>query len=329
MKEIRSLIDLMKALPDEKSCREFLEKQRWQGEPICPHCHCQSEGEYYKHYKLKTRGKFNGLYKCRRCKKRFTVTVGTMFEGSHISLQNWFYAIYIFLNHKKGISSVQLAKDIHVTQKTAWFMLNRIRHNFENKIGVRFETETQVDETLVGGKIRKRNKTIINKNKQNDKNEQKITKKKGAQGRSQENKTVVFGLLSEGMVYSRVVADASMEVLQPIIHQFVKDGSTLVSDGWGGYNGLSEFYNHEVVIHSQEEYVNEKGFHTNSIEGFWSHLKRGIKGIYHLVSRKYLQMYCNEFAFRYNTRGLDDIQRFTYFLPSLSKRLKYQELRYI
>lgn len=312
MKELRSFVDLMKHLRDEKSCREFLEETRWQGEPICPHCHCQSEGECYQHYKLKTRGKFNGLYKCRRCKKRFTVTVGTMFEGSHISLQNWFYAIYIFLNHKKGISSVQLAKDIHVTQKTAWFMLNRIRHNFEDKVQVQFKEETQVDETYVGGKNRKR------------------SGKKGTQGRNTTIKTPVMGLLSNGKVYTIIIPEASGKILKGIIRTLVPKTTTVVTDGWKGYNRLNKSgYSHEIVIHKEGEYVNDAGFHTNSIEGFWSHLKRGIKGIYHLVSRKYLQMYCNEFAFRYNTRGLDDIQRFTYFLPSLSKRLKYQELRYI
>lgn len=324
MKELRSFVDLMKHLRDEKSCREFLEETRWQGEPVCPHCHCQSEGECYKHYKLKTRGKFDGLYKCRRCKKRFTVTVGTMFEGSHVSLQNWFYAIYIFLNHKKGISSVQLAKDIHVTQKTAWFMLNRIRHNFENKVQVQFKEETQVDETYVGGKIRKRNK-IVDKNKKKD--EQKKTNTKGAQGRSQKNKTVVMGLLSDGMVYTIIIPKADEIRLKGVIKTLVPKDTKIVTDGWSGYNNLAdEGYSHEVVIHKEGEYVNVDGFHTNSIEGFWSHLKRGIKGIYHLVSRKHLQKYCNEFAFRYNTRGLDDIQRFTYFLPSMNKQLSYWEL---
>lgn len=148
MKELRSFVDLMRHCRDEESCREFLEKDRWHGEAICPHCHCQEVEDCYRLYRLKTKGKFNGLYKCRRCKKRFTVTVGTMFEGSHVSLEDWFYVIYIFLNHKKGISSVQLAKDIHVTQKTVWFMLNRIRYNFEDKVQVQFKEETQVDENI-------------------------------------------------------------------------------------------------------------------------------------------------------------------------------------
>lgn len=309
MKELRSFVDLMKHLRDEESCREFLEEARWHGEAICPHCHCQEVEDCYRHYRLKTKGKFNGLYKCRRCRKRFTVTVGTMFEGSHVPLDKWFWAIYIFTSHKKGISSVQLAKDIGVTQKTAWFMLNRIRHNFEDKVQVQFKEETQVDETYVGGKNRKR------------------SGKKGTQGRNTTIKTPVMGLLSDGMVCTITIPEASGKILKGIIRALVPKSTTVVTDGWKGYNQLHKSgYSHEVVIHKEGEYVNEKGFHTNSIEGFWSHLKRGILGIYHLVSRKHLQKYCNEFAFRYNTRHLGEIQRFTYFLPSLSKRLSYWEL---
>lgn len=309
MKELRSFVDLMEHLRDEKSCREFLEETRWRGEAICPHCHCQEVDGCYKHYKLKTKGKFNGLYKCKRCRKRFTVTVGTMFEGSHVSLKKWFYAIYLFLNHKKGISSVQLAKDINVTQKTAWFMLNRIRYNFEDKVRVQFKEETQVDETYVGGKNRKR------------------SGKKGTQGRNTTIKTPVMGLLSNGKVYTIIIPKASSKILKGVIRTLVPKNTRVVTDGWKGYNKLEKCgYSHEVVIHKEGEYMNEAGFHTNSIEGFWSHLKRGIKGIYHLVSRKHLQKYCNEFAFRYNTRSLSDIERFTYFLPSLSKRLGYWEL---
>ena len=133
MKQIKSLIELIKSLHDRKSCMEFLEEHRWQGVPICPHCKCQSE----KHYKLKFGGEFNGLYKCRCCKKRFTVTIGTIFEGSNVPLEKWFCAIYIHLSHKKGISSIQLSKDINVTQKTAWYMLSRIRYYFYGRIADR------------------------------------------------------------------------------------------------------------------------------------------------------------------------------------------------
>lgn len=301
MREVKSFIDLMKSFYDEKSCREFLEDIKWRGEPICPHCNCQTK----EHYKLKSNGEFKGLYKCKRCKKRFTVTIGTVFEGSHVPLKKWFYALYIFLAHKKGISSIQLSKDIDVTQKTAWFMLERIRHNLKDKLVVQFNDMTQVDETYVGGK----NKGRV----------------KNAQGRSLKVKTPVVGLLSNGMAYTAVVPNTGGKVLKTIINTLVKEGSTVITDGWKGYTGISKNYIHKVVEHSTGEYVKD-GFHTNSIEGFWSHLKRGILGIYHKVSPKHLDKYCDEFAFRYNTRGLTDVERFTYFTMSAYKRLKYQSL---
>lgn len=300
MQEIKSFIDILKLLNDKTSCREFLEKYRWQGDPVCPHC-----GDRDKHYKLKSRGEFQGLYKCKCCRKRFTVLIGTMFEGSNVPLVKWFYAVYIFLSHKKGISSVQLSKDIGVTQKTAWFMLNRIRHNCKGKIPIDFDGETQIDETYVGGK----NKNRVKKN----------------QGRSLKTKTPVVGLISNGKAYTIVVPNTGGKVLKTIVRTLVKQGSIIVTDGWKGYNGLSSEYIHKVIEHSNGVYVKD-GFHTNSIEEFWSHLKRGIIGVYHLVSPKHLSKYCDEFEFRYNTRDMSDGLRFTLFVAASYKRLKYKDL---
>lgn len=293
----KSFIDLFNSLHDETSCREFLEYQRWHGEPICPHCHRQSK----EHYRLKRQG----LYKCKSCRKTFSVTVGTMFEGSHVPLMKWFYAIYIFLSHKKGISSTQLAKDIGVTQKTAWFILERIRHELHGKFIATFNDMTQVDETYVGGK----NKGRV----------------KNAQGRSLKQKVPVVGLLSDGKVQTFVTPNTSGKILKAIIYKLVKEGTTIISDGWKGYVGLSAKYEHKVVDHGTGEYVKD-GFHTNSIEGFWSHLKRGIMGIYHKVSKKHLFRYCDEFAFRYNTRNFSDVERFSLFVMSTYKRIRYHDL---
>ena len=156
-----SFFSLIKSLPDSNSCKEFLEQQIWNGTPICPHCGCIDE----KHYRLKFKGQFNGLYKCRHCKQRFTVTTGTMFEGSNVPLDKWFYAIYEFPSHKKGISSIQLSKDIGVTQKTALFMLNRIRHNLNETeifLSDKLDGVVQVDETYVGGKNKQKDKNTMN-----------------------------------------------------------------------------------------------------------------------------------------------------------------------
>jgi transposase-like protein len=159
MQQPKSFMQLMSTLHDKKTCREYLEKHRRQGVPICPYCKNQSEH----HYKLTYKGEFKGLYKCKNRKKRFTVMTGTIFEGSNVPLEKWFYAIYVFLSHKNGISSVQLAKDIGVTQKTAWFMLTRIRHtpNDTKVIAAnRFNGVVQIDEAYVGGKIKDVSKII-------------------------------------------------------------------------------------------------------------------------------------------------------------------------
>lgn len=298
MKPFHSLLQMIDTLHTEEDCRQYLEDMRWGGEPVCPHCGSISK----KHYKLTQNGKFKGLHKCKDCRERFTVTQGTMFEGSHVPLKKWFYAIYLFLAHKKGISSVQLAKDIDVTQKTAWFMLSRIRVNLKDD-DANFDDFTQVDETYVGGKG-----------------------KKGQQGRSLKKKTPVMGLLSDGLVHARVIPNATKKVLQAIIDELVRPGSVIVSDEWGGYNDVEKKYIHEVVKHNIRQYVNRKGFHTNGIEGFWSQLKRGIIGIYHLVTAKHLPKYCKEFVYRYNTRKITDGERFNEFLQQPTERLYYGEL---
>ena len=300
MATFHTLLQMMDTLHTEEDCRVYLESMRWNGKPICPHCGSISEH----HYKLTQNGEFKGLYKCRDCRKRFTVRQGTMFEGSNLPLKKWFYAIYLFLSHKRGISSCQLAKDIGVTQKTAWFMLHRIRHNVRDD-DADFNDMTQVDETYVGGKT-KRNR--------------------GGQGRSTKQKTPVMGLLSDGKVYARVIKNASSKVLLGIIDELVRKGSTVITDKWKGYNKVKERYIHEVVEHNLKEYINADGFHTNLIEGFWSQLKRGIIGIYFLVSPKHLQNYCKEFVFRYNTRKQSDADRFNEFLGSFTERLYYGEL---
>lgn len=302
----KSILDMFDTLNTEDACREHLEKLRWNEEPICPHCGSQRNN----HYQLKDKGIFKGLYKCKDCRKRFTVTVGTMFDSSHISLRKWFLAIYLFSSHKKGISSIQLAKDLGVTQKTAWFMLSRLRNSFSNRVEFEFDGITQVDETYVGGKNKNRN---WNK------------KIKNAQGRSLKSKIPVFGMICDGLVYVEVVKDTSGKTLKTIINAKVKDGCVIVSDGWVAYKGLSANYTHYVIKHNKGIYKNGQ-YHTNSIEGFWSQLKRGIIGIYHVTSPKHLSKYCDEFAYRYNTRHMSDGERFNLSLINADERLMYRDL---
>lgn len=302
----KSFTHMLEVLPNDNACREFLELLRWNGEPVCPHCGSKNKA----HYELKTKGVFKGLRKCKDCRERFTVTVKTMFEGSHLPLRKWFIATYIFASHKKGISSLQLSRDLGITQKTAWFVLGRLRNSFKVKTKVKFTGTTQADESFFGGK---------NKNRHASK------KVKDSQGRSFKDKTPVFGLVNNGMVDISVVADTKATTLKPIIASMVETGSIVVTDEWGAYNGLANNYQHEVLKHNAAEFVRD-GFHTNSIEGFWSLLKRGIFGIYHSVSPKHLNKYCDEFSYRYNTRKTSDGNRFSLSLVNAENRLTYKQL---
>lgn len=302
----KSIYSMTNKLKTENDCREHLEQLRWNGEPICPHCGSQHEN----HYKLKVKGVFRGLYKCKDCRKRFTVKVGTIFEDSPIPLRAWFYAIYAFTTRRTGISSLQLHREIEVTQKTAWFMLSRIRNTLANRVEFKFEDEVQVDETYVGGLNLNRNKS------------KRIAK---SQGRSGLGKTPVFGMLSNGLVYTEVVPNASGKTLKPIIKSKVKEGTIVVSDGWKGYRGLERIYEHKVINHSKGIY--KKGpYHTNGIENFWSQLKRGIIGIYRYTSPKHLHKYCDEFAYRYNTCRMGEGERFNLALINADERLMYRDL---
>lgn len=299
MKIYKSFDDMKNALKDETGFREFLEQAKWRGTPVCPHCGCISE----EHYKLKTYGEFKGLYKCKHCRKRFTVTTKTMFDRTHIPLRKWFEVIFMFLTNKVGLSSMYIHRHIGVTQKTAWFMLNRIRQNM-NKI-IKFKDIVQIDETYVS-----------------------VKRKKGqhSQGRSLKTKVPVVGFRSGSMVNTFITKDATKKTLLPLIKEIVEKGSTVVTDEWGAYNGLNKHgYTHERVNHSHGQYVNKSGFSTNGIENFWSHLKRMIFGIYRKVSAKHLYWYCAECAYRHNTRNLKDGERLILFLSEAITTLTYKE----
>lgn len=302
----KSVYDMGKTLNNDKACREHLEKLRWNGEPICPHCGSQRDN----HYRIKKRGEDKGYYKCKDCRLPFSVTIGTIFEKSTIPLDKWFIAIFKFTTNKKGISSYELMRELGVTQKTAWFMLNRIRNSVRMRDDFEFDGITQVDETYVGGK---------------NKNRSKGKKVDNTQGRSLKTKTPVFGMLNNGIVYTQVIKNAKGKTLKGIIDGKVKKGSIIVSDGWRGYRGLEKHYSHEVIKHNLGMF--KKGaYHTNGIEGFWGILKRGIVGIYHFTSDKHLHRYCDEFAYRYNIRTMPLGEQFNFTLINCDERLRYKEL---
>lgn len=297
----KSILELTKAFPNEQSCVDHLTMLRWNGTIVSPFDPAS------KVYTCK-----GNKYRCKNTGKYFNVRTGTMFEGTKLELRTWFVGIYLIVCHKKGISSVQLSKDLGITQKAAWFMLQRIRTCFGlEEVKPLLCDNVQLDETFVGGK---------NKNRHWDK---KVPK---CQGRSYKDKTPVMGMLSEGMVLAQVVPDTKARSIQPIIRRHVERGRTIISDEWSAYHGLSCYYKHHVVDHRAKQYVNEDGHTTNALEGFWGIVKRGILGIYHFTSRKHLQKYVDEFVFRYNTINLTTAGRFNLLLANTHSRLTYKTL---
>ena len=299
--EFKSILDLVKAFPTEQACIEHLEQLRWNGNVVSPF---DADSKVYKCAGNK--------YKCKNTGKYFNVKVGTIFENTNIPLIKWFMALYIFSSHKKGISSHQLAKDIDVTQKSAWFMLHRLRYafdhpNFKEILGD--ANPVEIDETYIGGK---------GKNKHESK---KKNVKTGGH-----DKAVVMGMKErEGNVIAKVIPDNSGDSLLPIIDSNISKGAIVMTDEWQAYNPLSTGFDHRTVNHRAKEYVNAM-CHTNGIENFWSHLKRTIDGTYHWCSVKHLQSYVTESSLRYNTRKATTSDRFYMILKNISGRLTYSEL---
>ena len=332
MINFKSLTDLIAAFPDEKSCLEYLEKLRWPTLVTSPFTE-QREREINirlgnidansteAHELLKEHAKYNvykyknGKYKCAYTKKYFNAKTGTMFENSKLPLQKWFIAIYLLTTHKKGISSLRLAEHIGTTQKTAWFIMHRIRNCCNIQHADKMQGTIEADETFVGGKNANRHMS------------KRVAK---SHGRSFKDKTPVLGILERETKQVKLIAlpSTSKENIQPMIHRFVERGSTFYSDEWRGYSGLNLYFDHHIIDHKVYQYVSGENneIHTNTIEGFWTIFKRGYMGVYHKMSPRHLQKYCYEFAFRYNVNHLTAEQKFRLLLSNMGNRLKYKDL---
>lgn len=303
-KNLQQLLDFFK---DDAVCKAYYENKRWGGNVACVHCGS------LKVYRT------NRGFKCgeKLCAKKFTLTTGTIFENTKISLRIWFAAMYLISTSKKGVSSLQLAEQLGITQKTAWFVNHRIREMLRDNDTKKLSGVVAADETFVGGK---------------NKNRHAAKKAPQSQGRSHVDKTPVVGLIQiNGKVKTFVVADTSADTLHTIMGNNVEEGSILVTDSYRSYNGLDARFTHVTVKHENGGgYVvkigNEK-FHTNNIENFWSIFKRGIIGIYHFVSVKHLERYCQEFEYRYNNRKFSGVQKFESALLKVSTaRITYNTL---
>lgn len=297
-----STFELFQLFPDQESARVYLESRLWNNGVVCPHCGCLEN--------ITTRK--NGFYRCNNCKKDFTVRTGTIFERSHVPLHKWLYAMYLLVTARKGISSLQLSKEIGITQKSAWFVLHRLREACQDDTTI-LNGIIEIDEAYIGGKEAAKHKS------------KKLNAGRGAVG-----KTAVLGLRERGgRTIAMPIPDVNAENLHNTIYDRVTVGSSLHTDEAAAYNGLEGlFFTHSTINHSDGEYTKD-GVTTNGIESVWAVLKRGIHGVYHQVSEKHLGRYVNEFAFRLNDGNVKrhTLQRLDSFVDATSrKRLTYERL---
>lgn len=290
--------------PDEAAARKWFEDILWpDGTRLCPRCNSSNTHECC-HAKMP--------YRCRDCRKYFSVKTGTVMADSPIPLLKWVYTIYLDTTSLKGVASMKLHRDLGITQKAAWFMLQRIREAFAAEgPKVIFEGPVEVDETYVGGKRKNMPKA----------------KRKKLEGRGAVGKTAVVGVKDRQTkkVTAKVVKRTDGETLQEFVRENVRSGAEVYTDDAAAYDGLSD-YAHGSVKHSVGEYV-DGCIHTNGVESFWSMLKRAHKGTFHKLSPKHLQRYANEFAGRHNFRDLNTLEQMFVVAEGLAgKRLTYDHL---
>jgi transposase-like protein len=303
----QTLLEAVKFFGNPVNCREFMVSRRWPNGVTCPQC--GSDKVYFDSSR-------NGWEcKTRHPKRKFTLKTGTIFEDSPLGMDKWLPAVWMIANMKNGISSHELARAIGVTQKTAWFMLHRIRLAMQSDDGGKLGGEVEVDETYIGGLARNMHQDRRNRTK----------------GRTWYGKVAVMGLLARhgedgtSQVRTRIVKGVRRKDLVSQMREHIVPGSDVFTDALPTYSSLNHLFRHQFIDHS-ESYVREN-VHTNGLENYWSLLKRAIKGTYVSVEPFHLFRYLDEQAFRFNQRTVKDAERFDDALRGIvGKRVMYQEL---
>jgi len=283
--------------------RKYLESIRWPNGPVCPHC------GGVRQWKIRTKSARPGVYKCRECRKQYSVTVGTVMHSSKLSLRKWIMAFHLMCSSKKGVSALQLQRNLGLrSYKTAWHLSHRIRLAMKD-FPVHMpplQGTVEVDETYIGGRMRNQGR-----------------------GLKLSNKTAVLALVErKGRAYAKPVKRVDAKALKGTILGMVDENSTIMTDEWSAYHGIGGFFDggHGVVCHSDGEYV--RGVvSTNQVESFFALLKRGVHGIFHHVSKEHLFRYCDEFSFRWSYRKVDDTERTRQAIKGADrKRLMYERM---
>lgn len=301
---------LTKVFADEDVAREWLESKRWPSGPICPHCASVDRAYKLTPKPTSTRPVRRGVWKCRSCRKQFTVTIGTVFAESHIPLNKWLYAIHLMCSSKKGVSALQLSRILEVTYKSAWFLAHRIRKAMEKEpMRAKLTGTVEADETYVGGKG---------------------TGSQGGPSAGGTKIAVITLIQRDGEARSTVVDNVRAVTLKGIIRNEVEGTAHIMTDQMASYKGLkNEFAGHDSVDHRAKEYV--RGIvHINFSESYFSLFKRGIIGAFHHISRKHIQRYLEEFDFRWNRRKISDVERMLSAVAGAEgKRLFYRSPKHL
>jgi transposase-like protein len=309
MNDATNLSELAKYFSDEDAARELLEQWRWNGSPACPHCGGDAPYKLTPKADSKKPGR-KGLWKCRACRKQFTVTVGTVFEDSRIPISKWLLAIHMIASSKKGMSAHQIHRNLGISYKAAWFMMHRLRYAMRSgPLSDLMSGTVEIDETYVGARMKRGTK-------------------RGRPG-PDSHKTPVVALIERGSgrVRAFTMPRVTSDNLREAITANVRPDAKLMTDEFSAYRVVAQQagYEHHSVNHSKDEFV-RGDVHSNTAEGFFSLLKRGINGTFHHVSRGHLNRYCDEFAFRYENRKATDAKRATMLVAGAEgKRLTYKQ----